>query len=169
MLCCLLQAASKVVQHILQQLLSEAPAPWPWLSPPAPRGNTSSLWALPTWSPRPAKESKGKGKSCPGANSGQTFHTFTGRTGAKGTQTHMDQQNIINFKISHSDSQFKHRCRGYVPPPVEELIHVWKKRWRWWGTFDKGVSKDCEVFRPAAPWLQPILPPTQSVRSWGFQ
>ena len=67
-----------------------APLPWQQLSSP-PLGHIMSSQCSDslTWPPGPPQESKGKGESCPGANSGQTFNTFTGRTRAKNTK-HQD-------------------------------------------------------------------------------
>lgn len=120
---CLRRAASNVAQRILQQLLSKLAPPWQHLSSPAWRDKMSSLSALLTWSPRPAKESKGKRKSCPGADSGQTFHTFTGRTRAeKNTSTYRSIKYhhiiiIIIVKTLLSNSQLKpkyRRCIGFL-------------------------------------------------------
>lgn len=119
---CLRRAASNVAQRILQQLLSKLAPPWQHLSSPAPKDKMSSLSALLTWSPCPAKESKGKRKSCPGADSGQTFHTFTGWTRAeKNTSTYGSIKYyhiiIIIVKTILSNSQLKptyRRCIGFL-------------------------------------------------------
>lgn len=124
---CLRRAASNVAQRILQQLLSKLAPPWQHLSSPAPKDKMSSLSALLTWSPCPAKESKGKRKSCPGADSGQTFHTFTGWTRAeKNTSTYGSIKYyhiiIIIVKTLLSNSQLKPTYRRCIVCDVWLLL-----------------------------------------------
>lgn len=56
-----------------------------------------------TWPPGPAQERKGKWERCSGADSGQTFNTFAGRTRAEITKPHTqgigDIQNEIDLLL----------------------------------------------------------------------